>query len=855
MRTKIKKRKFTGTTQKEPLAREAAGRAIARRAAAEGIVLLRNEEHLLPLVPGSRVALYGSGVMETIKGGTGSGDVNVRESVSIYEGMKNAGFLVTDEEWCRNYVEEFQRARLAWREEMLLRFSSLRGEGNLTDLFDVYTGHPFARPVGDIPTEAAPDTETAFYVLSRVAGEGADRTEGEGDYTLLPKEEQMLAAVCRLYRNVAVVLNVGGVVDLSFLDRYNNIKGLLQLSQPGMEGGNAFADVVSGKVNPSGHLTDTWAYRYHDYPNAEEFSHCNGNTDQEFYNEGIYVGYRYFDSYRIPVRFGFGEGLSYTTFALQAAQPSLYEESPENQSITADQCGLEVSVSVTNSGDTAGREVVQVYLSLPQPYAGGSAVLEKERRRLAGYAKTSLLAPDAAETVTIRIPYSRMASYSEEEAGWIMEAGCYGLWVGDSLRNAVLTEVIRLEQTKILEYDSHVCLPASPVREYHRHSHLLKADVEELMKADVPVLQLKAATIPSRKIYYRTNAELADAEGGKFAAGLSEETLCSLVTGDPGRGQGAALGSAGNSVPGSAGETSLAAVGEGLASIVLADGPAGLRLTPSYEVEDGRILQKSFIASLENGLFDVQDEEKEDRPDRTVYYQYCTAFPVGTLLAQTWDQERVREAGTAAAAEMQTFGVTIWLAPGMCIHRNPLCGRNFEYYSEDPVLTGTMAAAITEGVQSVPGCGTAIKHFACNSQEDNRMGVDCILSERALREIYLKGFEIAVKTARPMSIMSSYNKINGVHSANNHGICTDVARNEWGFDGLIMTDWTTTMHGPDCTASGCMRAGNDLIMPGAESDQANLKKELECGRLRREDLEACVSRIYRIIQRSNRYED
>ena len=205
--------------------------------------------------------------------------------------------------------------------------------------------------------------------------------------------------------------------------------------------------------------------------------------------------------------------------------------------------------------------------------------------------------------------------------------------------------------------------------------------------------------------------------------------------------------------------------------------------------------------------------------------------------------------------EMQLFDTTLWLAPGMNIHRNPLCGRNFEYYSEDPLISGKIAAAMTDGVQNIPGCGTTIKHFACNNQEDNRMGVDSILSERALREIYLKGFEIAIKEAQPMSIMTSYNLINGVHAANNYDTCTKAARCEWGFAGMIMTDWTTTEKGPDCTASGCMRAGNDLVMPGALSDRANLQEELTDGRLPKEDLKACIARLVNIVWQSNMYED
>ena len=251
------------------------------------------------------------------------------------------------------------------------------------------------------------------------------------------------------------------------------------------------------------------------------------------------------------------------------------------------------------------------------------------------------------------------------------------------------------------------------------------------------------------------------------------------------------------------------------------------------------------------------NEKPKHDPDEETYWQFCTAMPVGALLAQSWDLELVRQLGEMIGNEMKLFEVTLWLAPGMNIHRNPLCGRNFEYYSEDPLLAGMMAAAMTLGVQSVQGCGTTIKHFACNNQEDNRMGSDSMLSERALREIYLKGFEIAVKHAQPMSIMTSYNMINGVHAANNYDICTKAARDEWGFEGTIMTDWTTTTmsNAGVCTASGCMRAGNDIVMPGDPADHENLRAALADGSLPLHVLRRCVYHTVRVILQSNQYED
>ena len=371
------------------------------------------------------------------------------------------------------------------------------------------------------------------------------------------------------------------------------------------------------------------------------------------------------------------------------------------------------------------------------------------------------------------------------------------------------------------------------------------------MEKGLPVLEIGAAGFEAKEIFYKKNSELVEKEAAEFVDTLSIEELIDLAAGDPGKAQGGNLGAAGISVPGSAGETHRCAIEKGLASIVLADGPAGLRLMKYYHVNDGRIVSMPFEFSLEGGLF---YDGPTDLPGER-YYQYCTAIPVGTMLAQTWNTGLIQEVGAMIGKEMEYFGVTLWLAPGMNIHRNPLCGRNFEYYSEDPYVAGTIAASMTKGVQSNYGCGTTIKHFACNNQEDNRMGSDSIVSERSLRELYLKGFEIAVKESHPLSIMTSYNLINGIHAANSYDLCTDVARNEWGFDGAIMTDWTTTENGADCTASGCMRAGNDLVMPGCFGDHDNLKKELEEGTLKPEDLKACIARLVSVIWRSNQYEE
>ena len=838
MRT-LKERNFSGTTNPEIQPWEKKHRQIAREAAAEGIVLLKNEDHVLPLKEGSAVALYGAGAGRTIKGGTGSGDVNERERVSIWQGMKNAGYEITSEDWIRSYDEIYEKARQGWKNDIVKRAGGNGGE--VLNFFDVYSTTPFIMPTGDSVKKPADgeNTDTAIYVISRVAGENADRNTAGGDYYLKEDEHQMLTDICAYYKDVIVVVNAGGQVDLSFMDEFENIKALLVIVQPGMEGGNAFADVISGKVNPSGKLVDSCAYKYEDYPNAATFSHNNGNVEKEFYEEGIYVGYRYFDTFEVPVRYGFGFGLSYTAFSMGNYKVEKAEK--EN--------GIKVSVCVKNTGDVAGKEVVQAYVSLP----GGK--LEKEAHRLAAYAKTELLQPGQEQTVTLEIPAERLTSYDEENAAYILEKGFYGICVGNSLESAELIGGVQLDETAVVEKVKNLFAEQDELKELEQEtgktSQREAAQKSMAAEKQLPVLEMKAADFETKEVVYKKNSELADPEAMEFVNTLSVEELINLAAGDPGKAQGGNLGAAGISVPGSAGETHRCAIEKGLASIVLADGPAGLRLMKYYHVNEGKIVSMPFEFSLEGGIF---YDGATDLPGER-YYQYCIAIPVGTMLAQTWNTGLIEKVGAMIGKEMERFNVTLWLAPGMNIHRNPLCGRNFEYYSEDPYIAGTIAAAMTNGVQSNYGCGTTIKHFACNNQEDNRMGSDSILSERTIRELYLKGFEIAVKESQPLSIMTSYNLINGVHAANNYDLCTDVARNEWGFQGAIMTDWTTTEKDETCTASGCMRAGNDLVMPGCFGDHDNMKKELEVGTLKIEDLKACIARLVSVIWKSNQYEE
>ena len=909
----------TGTTSEEISEREQRHRILAREAAEESIVLLKNDG-VLPLPTGIPVALFGAGAGLTIKGGTGSGDVNVRHSVSIYDGFTLARVRVTSKDWIEDYEERYELARQAWKKQIL---DECGGSTDGQLFFDTYTSHAFEMPEGrPIEDTDVQDAKTAVYVISRVAGEGSDRHLAKGDYYLTDHELEDLRVLATLVEKIVIVINAGAPIDLTVLEAMPEVKAILFMGQAGEEGGNACARILLGFVNPSAKLTATWAKHYMDYPGAMEFSDVRAqlNEDNAYgavetidrdallarsrYEEGIYVGYRYFDSFGVAPRYHFGHGLSYTSFVLTAEAPRAAAD------------GLYIPVTVENTGNPyAGKEVVQVYAACPQPAAisgedgvkaaasgepaetlaedagdGGAGVKAsaqakveaKEYKRLVAFRKTRLLAPGEQETMTLHVDGRALASfrtdYDAAHGAWVIEAGRYAIFVGSSSEESrlQLAGVVEVAEEKVLEIVPHIC----PVKDADFHEGA--APVESLRRktqawSDTWATMKQAAQqgkriaglcgklgwtqalgetvwAPGEEPVFRNAQDDLDRMAHAIASALEVKDLIPLLMGEFDM-HASALGSAGQRVPGTAGETSRSL--EELLhvpGISMADGPAGLRLSRSYLVEraTGEKLSTGIEANFENGFFASEPAEPE-KYER--WYQFTTAWPVGTNLAQTWNEELLGAVGRATGIEMEEFHVAWWLAPGMNIQRNPLNGRNFEYYSEDPLLSGKMAAAITKGVQTLPGVGTTVKHFACNNQENNRMGVDAVVSERALREIYLRGFEIAIKESQPMCIMTSYNEINGVHSANNADLCTEIARREWHFQGVIMTDWATTLDFGGADAAGCVAAGNDLIMPGATSDLENIEQAYAEGRLSEADIRSCAERVLNIVLRTNGYAD
>ncbi len=801
--------------------------ALSRDLAGECVVLLENDG-ALPLKEKGAIALFGNGARHTVKGGTGSGDVNSRTVVTIEQGLKEAGYAVRGQEWLDRYDSCLAEAKTAYAKFVKKKSAETGMQESMVTFYD-----PFVEPVPDAVTEEdvrASKADTAIYVIARNSGEGSDRYAREGDYLPFAQELESLKVLGRCCRQVILVLNIGGVMELTEIRKIPGINAILLMSQLGNIGGHVLADVISGVVTPSGKLTDTWAERYSDYPSSADFSHNDGNVDDEFYREGIYVGYRYFDTFGIKPLYCFGYGRSYTTFALSDEQVSV-----KNGKVT-------VSVKVTNTGDAySGKEVVQVYYSAP------AGKLDKPYQELAAFVKTSLLKPGQSETVSAEFAVKDMASYCEQCASWVLEAGSYIIRVGTSSRDTMAAAEIVLDRTVKTAVLKNVFALDMEMEE-------LKGPETAGSACEKPVLSipLSADSIETetasyqgeREIYTTDKTEkltMDDILNGRctveeLTAQLSVEELAVLCVGTERRGEGSIVGSASNVVPGAAGDSAaLLAEDRGIKGMIMADGPAGLRLQPHFKTTmDGKMIPGGAV------MGDVIVPFPEDLDESQVkdYYQYCTAIPIGWALAQAWNSRLLEEIGSMVGGEMEQFHVDLWLAPAMNIHRNPLCGRNFEYYSEDPVVAGKAAAAITKGVQSHAGKGTTIKHFAANSQEDNRYFSNAHITERAMREIYLKGFEIAVKESQPMSIMTSYNLINGIHTANSYELLQTVARDEWGFEGVVMTDWYTSQDFKEMTggedtvypisaSTGCVCAGNDIQMPGCQKNVDDLVESVK----------------------------
>ncbi len=758
-------------------------REVAYRAAAEGIVLLKNDG-MLPLAPGS-VALFGAGAEGTVYCGTGSGYVFTSHPVTVKEGLTSAGFTISTDRWLKKCRENERKTN---KKDKTLSLLDRKWSG-----LSIMAEEPL---IGEIDLT---EDKTAVYVLRRSCGETADRKPVRGDYYLSEREEMNLKKLADHYHSVILVLNTC-VMDLSFVKSMPEIKAILYMGLSGMEGGNAVADIIAGKINPSGKLTDTFAERYEDYPTAGHFADQDNSALRPVYREGIYVGYRYFDSFKVKPLYPFGYGLSYTNFKL------------ETVNVEADWKSITVTVRVENTGTLSGKETVQLYVSSPQ------GKLHKPYKELKAFEKTECLKPGQDALVKLNIKTTDLSSFCESQSSWIMEAGNYIIRVGNSSVYTTAVATLTLDETVMTKKVNDVLHPEDDIDE-------IKPETFVNHKAEGVILHLKAKDcvtedvrndmddylityIPEGKDYHslvnenKFKPQFFRKEEVKYVKNCPDSTLLDVKNGD----------------------VTMEEFVAGLPPEVLVRICTGTLEETEHKVPDRlRVKLSKLDAPTSSGATTAQYEKSLGIPSALLFDGpggmhiigcSATAFPVGMVLAQSWNVSLMEEVGRAMAKDMESFHVSIVLAPGMNIHRDPLGGRNFEYYSEDPFISGQCAAAFTKGVQHDGKRGVAIKHFLGNNQEAERLDGDNQMSVRALRELYLKGFEIAVKEGHPMTVMTSYNKVNGLHTSSNRDLLTSILRNEWGFDGFIMTDW-----GTNSDKVFDLQAGNDLIMGGYSAEK------------------------------------
>lgn len=795
---------------------------------------------MLPLKEKKEIAFFGRTQIGTLYSGNGSGGANVAGCGTILEECENCG--IRPEPLLKGFYEyKINEERVTEEDEFdWTKVSEMVNSGIMYEIFGKYRAPLDEYEVpGTLIDQAAEKTDTALIVIGRNSGgEECDRHLSE-DYYLTNSEESLLKEVCSNFTNVVVVLNVNGLIDLSWVRKYANIKSLLFIGIPGEEGASALAGILTGETNPSGKLAVTIAEHYEDYPSADHFSwdkeHLENVLDYESYGlsseengstgfskspvsvywEDIYTGYRYFDTFGKPVLYPFGYGLSYTEFAISDA-------SAEKQN-----GGIMVTANVKNIGEISGKEVIQVYLSKVNPAEG----VERPYQELKGFEKTADLAPGEKEKVKIWIPWRELAVYDEGRAAWVIESGDYLLKMGNSSRDTSLVGMVRLGDTVLTEQ----CANRMIILECNRDklSFLTQKDyagchLEDRCekKPDGGVTGMAVISVTEEDILAGGESRQAEKETQQNLPELSIEELASLCVGyGPG--------------------TPFAAVGDRSDPSAIFDG-------------EGKPITTNNHPTGYPGYVSPAIEEKGIK---SIFYKDGPAgiggiaWPTEMLIACSFDRKLWQMFGDAVGKECEDQQVNVWLAPAVNLHRNPLCGRNFEYFSEDPYLTGVCACEITKGVQNGRPVIVCPKHFAANEQETFRRGnagkkvdaVDSILTERSARELYLKPFEMLVREAHIACIMTSFNKINGVFAGGSKDLCTRILREEWGFDGAVVTDWgdmDIVVDGADAVA-----AGNDIVMPGGPPVIRQILKGYEEGRVTREEMETAAGHLLCMIRR------
>ncbi|KHT47040.1 glycoside hydrolase family 3 protein [Vibrio sinaloensis] len=777
---------------------------VSRQAATEGIVLLKNEQYALPLSDNDVVSLFGRCQIDTYRSGTGSGGaVNVPYAISALDGLEahpaitlNAELAATYRRWVD--AHPFDDGGGGWAAEPWFQEEM---------------------PVtSTLVSEAAQNSTKAIVFIGRTAGEDQDNDDQPGSYRLTSQETQMLVEVCRHFDCVIVVMNVTNIMDMSWLETlegHDSIKAVMFSWAAGMEAGDALADVLSGTESPSGRLTDTIAYQLEHYPSSANF----GDKQRNVYQEDIYVGYRYFETFAPQhVQFEFGFGLSYSEFSKRVLDFRV-------EGVGA-KAALHVDIEVTNTGDRfSAKEVVQLYVEAPQGKLG------KPARTLIAFDKTLKLAPHTSQVLHLVVPIDRLASYDDSgvtghKSCYLLEEGEYRFYLGGSVRQAQpIAETWCLASLLVIEQLQEVCAPIEPIERLkpgQMNEHAVYETRYEVAPKRTVCMRERIDANQPREIAQTGDVglKLGDVKSGKasleaFVGQLSAEQMAILV-----RGEGMCSPKVTPGTAAAFGGVCDSLFEFGIPIAAAADGPSGIRMDSGHK---------------------------------------ATQVPIGTLLGCTWNRELNQQLFNLIGQELRANQIDTLLGPGINIHRHPLNGRNFEYFSEDPFLTGMMASAQTLGLHQAGVSGT-IKHYAANDQETARVDVDSVMSERALREVHVKPFEMAVKLGKASTIMTSYNPVNGHWAASNYDLNTTLLREEWGFSGIVMTDWWAKMNNPISAGeesktytSYMLRAQNDLYMV-VENDgaQRNAMEDdtlaaLESGALTLAELQRSAMNICRFI--------
>lgn len=837
----MRERDLAPLMSKEPTELERQGTILCRQASTEGSVLLENNG-ALPMRP-QPVALFGYGARHTIVRGIGSGDISYRYRVSVEEGLKNAGFRIATNSWLDAFDALYETELEKLNQELQVEAA----ETGIDCIHILYEKPHILQSCQEITQRdiSSAGTDTAIYVLTRKEGEGRDNRFVEGEYLPAKWELTHLRELRDEFSTLVLLLNIASPIDMKAILEIGP-DAILLMFQGGAEIGNAVADMLTGACSPSGKLTNTWAKDYWDYPNSATFGANGGDPVDKQYEEGIYVGYRYFDSFDVTPQYPFGYGLSYTDFAIQVTDFEL-----EGSECT-------VAVDVKNTGNHPGKEVVQLYMSQPQ------GLLDKPFQQLCAYDKTALLHPGEQEKILLRFKMEEQVSFSTAQGAYLLEAGDYIVRAGNSSRNTHVCGIVRLKDGRIVRrvrnlFERSVLFEELSSKDVRRWSYPGEsAEIEAAL-----VLWLETEAIPQRppaaysgtppnylggavtpqevnlgdgqcvQVEVPEDITLDRVKRGEctleqMLAALNEVELCHVVVGQEYVNPKYLLHHVSTHVMGAVGETTNYFIGDskGIPYTVTSDGPAGLRLVTRFQTgPDGKIMMIDPVLNYEDGRFGI-DEYVDDDERYTDYYQYVTALPISIQIASTWNRDLITRLGDIIGGEMERYDIDLWLAPGLNIHRNPLCGRNFEYFSEDPVISAATSVALIDGVQSHPGRGATIKHMVANNQETLRTAHNSIVSERAMREIYLRGFELIIRRCEPYAVMTSLNCINGLHGANNPDIGLHVVKDEWQYKGMVMTDWNTTTPERGGSTVGCVNAGNDLIMPGSTADIERLLQAL-----------------------------